>query len=67
MKGNQGMWIMKMVALNSPLFTDDQITIQQNEELQRSVFHLNNIYKSYNLNISITPKQSLLKGNIRLK
>jgi hypothetical protein len=54
MRSSPGIWLKETVALNTLLFADDQIIIQESkDELQRSVFHLNNICKSYTLKISI--------------
>jgi hypothetical protein len=53
-RSNPRIWLKKTAALNTLLFADDQIIIQENkDELQRSIFYLNNICKSYNLNISV--------------
>jgi hypothetical protein len=51
---NPEIWLKETAALNTLLFADDQIIIQESEdELQRSIFYLNNICKSYNLKMSV--------------
>jgi hypothetical protein len=51
------------------LFADDQIIIQESEdELQRSIFYLNNICKSYNSKISINKTKTMaFKGKYPVK
>jgi hypothetical protein len=55
-----GIWLKETAALNTLLFADDQIIIQESEdELQRSKFYLNNICKSYNFKISINKTKTM--------
>jgi hypothetical protein len=43
-RSNPGIWLKETAALNTLLFADDQIIIQESkDELQRSIFYLNNI------------------------
>jgi hypothetical protein len=59
-RSNPRIWLKEAAALNTLLFADDQIIIQESEdELQRSIFYLTNIYKSYNLKISINKTKTV--------
>jgi hypothetical protein len=62
-RSNPGMWLQKLVALNTLLFAEGKIIIQESEdELQRSVFHINFTDKSYSFRISINKVPSLYKN-----
>jgi hypothetical protein len=59
-RSNLGIRLKETAALNTLLFADDQIIIQESEdELQKSIFYLNNICKSYNLKISINETKAM--------
>jgi hypothetical protein len=59
-RSNPGIWLKETAAKNTLLFADDQIIIQESEdELQRSIFYLNNICKCYNLKISINKTKTM--------
>jgi hypothetical protein len=61
-RSNPGVWLKETAALNTLLFADDQIIIQESgDELQRSIFYLNNICKSHNLKISINKTKTYAK------
>ena len=58
-KADAGIMLKRNVYLNTLLFADDQVIIQDSEgKLQKSVYILNQMSKDYNLKISVD-KQKL--------
>jgi hypothetical protein len=52
-RSNPVMWLQELVALNTLMFVEEKIIIQESEdELQKPVFHLNETSKSYRVQIS---------------
>jgi hypothetical protein len=68
-RSRPGIWLKVTAALNTMLFADDQIIIQESEdELKRSIFYLNNICKSYNLKMSINKTKTMaFKGKYPIR